>query len=75
MAQLTELTRDCLRRNQFADVDRKGGEHLPIHDVLHVRNAIARFKQTHFESTAARERARKRILVAAGGHDIEVSEE
>ena len=50
-------------------------EHLPIHDESHVRNAIARFNQTDFESKAAKERARKKILAAAERHDIEVDED
>lgn len=51
------------------------GEHLPIHDETHVRNAMARFNQTDFESTAAKERARKKILAAAKRHGIEVGED
>jgi hypothetical protein len=75
MATLTERSRDKLRSTQFAYVDSDGGEHLPIHDESHVRNAIARFNQTEFESAAAKERARKKILSAAKRHDIEVSED
>ena len=75
MATLTERSRDRLRSNQFAYVDRDGGEHLPIHDEAHVRNAIARFNQTEFESAAAKERARKKILSAAKRDDIDVSED
>lgn len=74
MAQLTAKGRDRLRSNQFAYVDRDGGEHLPIHDEAHVRNAIARFNQTDFESGAAKERARRRIVAAAKRHGIEVDE-
>ena len=66
---------NALRKDQFAYVDREGEEHLPIHDELHVRNAIARFNQTDFESKAAKERARMKILAAAERHDIEVDEE
>ncbi len=72
MAELTTKGRDKLRSSQFAYVDSKGGEHLPIHDELHVRNAIARFSQTDFESAAAKERARRRIRAAARRHGIEV---
>ena len=75
MATLTERSRDKLRSNQFAYVDKEGGEHLPIHDESHVRNAIARFNQTEFESAAAKERARRKILGAAKRHDIDVSED
>jgi hypothetical protein len=75
MATLTERSRDKLRSNQFAYVDKDGGEHLPIHDESHVRNAIARFNQTEFESAAAKERARKKILTAARRHDIDIAED
>jgi hypothetical protein len=75
MATLTERSRDRLRSNQFAYVDKDGGEHLPIHDESHVRNAMARFNQTEFESAAAKERARKKILAAARRHDIEVDDD
>ena len=75
MTQLTAKARDRLKKSQFAYVDRDGGEHLPIHDASHVRNAIARFNQTDFESKAAKERARKKILAAAKRHDIEVDDD
>ena len=38
---------------------------MPIHDASHVRNALARFGRVRFESDAARERARARLLQAA----------
>lgn len=72
MAELTTKSRDRLRSSQFAYVDRKGGEHLPIHDEEHIRNAMARFNQTDFESAAAKERARRKIVSAAKRHGIEV---
>ncbi len=75
MTTLTARKRDSLRSNQFAYVDRDGGEHLPIHDEAHVRNAIARFNQTEFQSPTAKEGARRRILAAAKRHGIEVSED
>jgi hypothetical protein len=75
MAELTAAKRERLRSSQFAYVDSDGGEHLPIHDESHVRNAIARFNQTGFESAAAKERARKRILSAAKRYGIEVDED
>ena len=75
MADLSTKQRDALRKDEFAYVDSDGGEHLPIHDEPHVRNAISRFNQTDFESKAARERARKTILAAAERHDIEVDED
>jgi hypothetical protein len=75
MATLNERDRDKLRKSQFAYVDRKGGEHLPINDESHVRNAIARFNQTDFESKTAKEAARKKILSAAERYGIEVDED
>ena len=75
MAELDAKDRDRLRSTQFAYVDSKGGEHLPIQDESHVRNAIARFNQTDFESEAAKERARRKVLNAAETHGIEVDED
>jgi hypothetical protein len=75
MGELDSKDRDDLRSTQFAYVDREGGEHLPINDESHVRNAIARFNQTDFESKAAKEEARKKILRAAERHGIEVDED
>jgi hypothetical protein len=75
MAELSSDERDDLRKDQFAYVDSDGGEHLPLNDESHVRNAIARFNQTDFESKAAKERARKKILRAAERHGIDVSDD
>lgn len=75
MPELDADDRDRLRKDQFAYVDSDGGEHLPINDESHVRNAMARFNQTDFESKAAKERARKKILAAAERHGIEVSDD
>ena len=75
MSELDAEDRDELRRDQFAYVDRDGGEHLPIHDESHVRNAISRWNQTEFESKTAKEQARKKILRAAEKFDIEVDED
>ena len=75
MSELSSEDRDELRKDQFAYVDGDGGEHLPIHDESHVRNAISRYSQTDFESKAAQERARKKILAAAERHGIEVDED
>jgi hypothetical protein len=75
MAQLDTKARDKLRDSQFAYIDRQGEEHLPINDASHVRNAIARFNQTEFESMAAKDRARRRILSAAERHGIEVDKD
>ena len=75
MAALTEKGRDRLRSSQFAYVDRKGEEHLPINDESHIRNAMARWNQTEFESATAKERARRKIVSAAKRHGIEVSDD
>ena len=72
MATLRERDRDRLRSGQFAYVDRKGGEHLPINDESHIRNAMARWNQTDFQSATAKERARQKIVGAAKRHGIEV---
>jgi hypothetical protein len=75
MATLTEKGRDRLRSSQFAYVDKTGAEHLPINDESHIRNAMARWNQTEFESAGAKESARRKIVSAAKRHGIEVSED
>ena len=75
MAQLTETGRKHIARKNFAYVDKEGGEHLPIHDADHVRNAIARFNQTAFESIDAKEKDRRKVLTAAKRHGIEVAKD
>ena len=75
MAELDTKARDKLRKSQFAYVDSKGGEHLPINDEQHIRNAMARFNQTDFESASAKEGARRKIVSAAKKHGIEVSDD
>jgi hypothetical protein len=75
MAELTTASRERIKAGNFAYVDRKGEGHLPIHDESHVRNAIARWNQTDFESTSAKESARRMILAAARKHGIEVSDD
>lgn len=72
MAELSTRARERIKPSNFAYVDSEGGEHLPIHDESHVRNALARFNQTEFESQAAKERARKKIVSAAKKHGIEI---
>src|SRR5262249_17355182 len=65
MARLKTSKRARLPDSAFAYIDSRGGRRLPVHDRAHVRNALARFSQVAFESDAARERARKRLLNAA----------
>jgi hypothetical protein len=73
MPTLREQQRDKLKQSDFAYVDQAGEGHLPIHNEAHVRNAIARWNQTDFESAAAKEAARTKILRAAKEHGIEVA--
>jgi class 3 adenylate cyclase len=54
----------------FAYIDSRGRRRLPIHDAVHVRNALARFSQVAFEDEDARDRARNRLLRAAKKHGI-----
>ena len=75
MAELSTRQRDRLKDAEFAYIDKDGDRHLPIHDEEHVRNAVARFGQAHFESKAARRQAARKVLKAAKEHGIEVSSE
>jgi class 3 adenylate cyclase len=70
MARLKSRKRARLPDRVFAYVDSRGRRRLPIHDRAHVRNALARFNQVAFESEAARERARQRLLNAARKYRI-----
>lgn len=75
MSRLDAADRHALPLREFAYIDSHGGEHLPIHDEAHVRNAVARFDQTHFESGAARREAARRIVAAAQREGIVLSEQ
>lgn len=70
---LEKLRRSEMSARSFAYIDSEGGRHLPIHDAAHVRNALARFNQTHFESSDAKRKARAKILAAAKRFGVEVS--
>jgi len=70
MAKLSAKERAALPDRAFAYIDSAGVRRLPIHDASHVRNALARFGQVHFEDEEARERARTRLLKAAQKHGI-----
>jgi class 3 adenylate cyclase len=65
MARLKPTKRARLPDRAFAYIDAQGRRRLPIHDKAHVRNALARFNQVAFDSDAARQRARTRLLNAA----------
>jgi class 3 adenylate cyclase len=70
MPPLRAKERAQLPDSAFAYIDSSGRRRLPIHDASHVRNALARFGQVHFEDDAARDRARSRLLRAAMKHGI-----
>ena len=70
MANLSEKQRAELPDSAFAYVDERGRRRLPINDEAHVRNALSRFNQVAFESEAARDRARTRLLKAAKKYGI-----
>jgi len=74
MAELSTSSRKHIKKGNFAYVDKKGEGHLPIEDEAHIRNAMARWNQTNFESASAKESARKKIVAAAHKHGIEVSD-
>ena len=75
MAELKEKQRKSMNKDVFAYVDSRGEGHLPLNDETHVRNAMARWNQTEFESASAKESARRKIVAAAHKHGIEVSPE
>ena len=70
MPQLTASARSRLPDSAFAYIDSQGIRRLPVHDAVHVRNALARFEQVSFEDDMARGRARDRLLRAAKKHGI-----
>ncbi len=61
MGELSSKARNNLSDSDFAYIDKQGGRHLPIHDANHVRNALARFNQTHFDSESEKEAAKRKI--------------
>jgi hypothetical protein len=73
MAELDTEDREKLDKRRFAYVDKEGEGHLPINDDAHVRNAMARFNQTEFESGTKKETARKKIVKAAKRRGIKVA--
>jgi hypothetical protein len=75
MAELDAKKRHELKDSDFAYIDKDGERHLPIPDESHIRNAMARWNQTEFDSKTAKEDARKKIVSAARKHDIEIAED
>jgi class 3 adenylate cyclase len=65
MSRLSTRRRARLPDRAFAYIDSRGRRRLPVHDKAHVKNALARFSQVVFETDAAREQARRRLLNAA----------
>ncbi|MEX0631179.1 MAG: adenylate/guanylate cyclase domain-containing protein [Chloroflexota bacterium] len=65
MAKLSEKQRARLPKSAFASIDSRGRRRLPIYDEAHIRSALGRFNQVAFESDAARDQARTRLLRAA----------
>lgn len=70
MARLDAKAREQLPDSSFAYIDSTGKRRLPINDAAHVRAALSRFSQVHFEDDAARDRARIRLLRAAQKHGV-----
>jgi class 3 adenylate cyclase len=70
MAKLSARERASLPDRAFAYIDSEGRRRLPINDEAHVRAALGRFERVRFENDAARERARRRLLIAAKKYGI-----
>ncbi|MDQ6857473.1 MAG: hypothetical protein M3Z65_00580 [Chloroflexota bacterium] len=74
MAGLKAKQRKSINKDVFAYVDKDGTGHLPLNDESHIRNAMARWNQTRFESPAKKEGARRKIVGAARKHKIDLSD-
>lgn len=74
---VTAAELDSDRRNALDDSDFAvpGKRKLPINDAAHVRNAIARFKQTQGLTAEEREAAKGRIKGAAKKFGVEVADD
>ncbi len=66
---LREQDRSTLSADRFAFHEERKE---PLTDAAHVRNAIARFDQVEGVSDAKRDRAWRRIRVAAKRHGVEI---
>jgi hypothetical protein len=72
--ELDPDARDKLANKTFAvppEDDEQDGK-LPLNDASHVRNAIARFNQTHFASPEEKARAKSKIRAAAKKFGVDV---
>lgn len=73
-ADLKDSEREGMPASDFAYVDPEGGKHLPVHDEGHVRSALGRFAQQHFDSPAARKKAARKIVSRARGMGMDLGE-
>lgn len=73
--ELSSGARKELDDSDFAYIDSKGGRHLPVNDEGHIRSALGRFNQTHFESSEAKKKAAHKVIAAAHKHGIDVDDE
>jgi len=73
VSRLTSGERKELPNGDFACIDQNGGRHLPIENPSHVRDAMSRWPMTYFDSCAAQEAARRKILAAAHKFGMAVS--
>ena len=74
-AVLDTAGRNALGAGDFAYIDSSGGRHLPVNDAAHVRAAMSRFNQTHFESPAKKKSAARKILSRARALGIDVADD
>lgn len=74
-AELDADVRNALDDSDFAYIDSDGQRHLPIHDKRHVRAALSRFGQTHFESPSAKSKAAGKIRAKAKSLGIDISDD
>lgn len=72
-AKLNAKRRNALPNSMFAYIDSKGGRHLPIEDASHVRDALARLNQTHFDHPSDEAKAKAKIDARAKELGIEVA--
>jgi hypothetical protein len=75
MAEMSTANRGRPRDLSFAYVDKDGERHLPLNDNAHVRNAIAQFDQTDFDTGSAKRTAARKVMRAAKRRRIEVSDD
>jgi len=78
-AKIIDMEAERKRRNMSVDEfyaaprDPPSASALPIFDAAHVRNAMARFNQTKFNSPAEKAKAKRKILAAANKFKIDAS--